>query len=181
MDQHKAFFTPIFDHLSKGLFLYADSRQANHYQYYQYLHNHRDTFARQIVPLGFRLEEGTDYYYLSRPGKPIIWEDRKTRIFRLLDIVDFCYTYNPAWETGTEIAIQKLEEACQRSPVLSRKLQQLSLSLESKDTGNKLQQMFRLLERGGFAECLDESKGLYWISPAYAYLDQMFQALYIQI
>lgn len=181
MDQQQAFFSRIFDHLSKGLFLYAGSHRPQLYQQYVYVKAHEAAFEQALYPLGFQLEKGKDYYYLSRPHKPIIWEDRKTRIFRLLDIVDFFYAYDPAWGPGKQLREADLVAACASNPVLSHKLKQLRLPHTSEASAQKLPQMLKWLEKGGFAECLDEAQGHYWMSPAYRYLDQMFQALYLQI
>ena len=181
MDQQRTYFTRIFDHLSKGLFLYPNSHQSSLFQQHRYLQQHADAFAQTILPLGFQLETGDAYFFLSRPHKPIVWEDRRTRIFRLLDIVDFCYSYNPAWETEQTVSLPDMVAACKQRPELARKLGEVRLAQEISSREAKLQQIFRFLVRGTFAECLDEEEGRYWISPAFAYLDHMFQALYLQI
>jgi hypothetical protein len=113
----------IFARLCRGQLISANSSDPVHAAWYQVLAQHEATLRDYFAPLGFDLEQGPGYYYLSRSEPRSTLEDKVERLSRLIQWVSWLKHHDPSLGPGHRLVLDNLVEQVRQRPELARRLQ----------------------------------------------------------
>ena len=167
----------IFDILSRGAFISANSVKAQTRHFYDAIEEDREAYEQYYKGIGLSLEGGSGYWYFSRTETKVELQDKLQRFCRWIDRLDFLKTFNSAFGPGFSF----------RKPTI---LEQMPADIELKEKAGRLYQerlsleeivdkVIDDLEKAGFAEKENELDGTYKVTTAFHYLEELVDCLTI--
>ncbi len=170
----------IYERLSRGEFLSADSSDTSIRHLYEDIEENFDDYADFFKEIGLQLEAGNGYFYFSRIGEGKQSIEQKLESFsKWLDYLDFLKTYNQSFTAGYQFRKSHL-------------IEQISLDIELKEkaghlykkygVGSYLEIVNKLLQEiqgMGFAECISEQDETYKITSAFHYAEELVNMIQI--
>jgi hypothetical protein len=164
----------IYDRLSKGEFLAADSIDSEVRHLYDDLEENTADYSDFFKEIGLRLEAGNGYFYFSRTDERRQTVEQKLESFaRWLDYLDFLKNYNSSFTAGFQFRKSHL-------------LEQISLDIELKEKANHLFKKYNAdshaaivdklideLQGMGFAECVSPQDETYKVTSAFHYAEEL--------
>ena len=170
----------IYERLSRGEFLSADSTDASTRHLYEDIEENAEDYADYFKEIGLQLESGNGYFYFSRIGESKQAIEQKLESFsKWLDYLDFLKCYNQSFTAGYQFRKSHLTE-------------QISLDIELKEKANHLFRKYgaasnveivnKLLQEMlnmGFAECISELDETYKITSAFRYVEELVEIIKI--
>ncbi len=171
----------IFQLLSRGNFLSANSVDRNIRSYYQFLEEnlaHCQSLYREV---GYSLESGNNYFYLSRLSEPnASIEFKLDKARRWIDLMAFFTTFSQGFTRGFRFSPHDIL----REVSLNRDLKdQLTAFMEKNkkadDFQEALDEMLDQMSKEGFIELENKMSKTYKVLDAYHYLEQMVSAISI--
>ena len=165
----------VFDRLSRGGFIPADSVEESIRRIYVDLDDNRDEYAEYFSKIGFILEEGKHYFHFSRRESKTALTDKLKKMGHWIDILDFLKAWEPSFGPGFTFMTADL-------------IVKIDADIELKDKAkllydNKIRHdeiVTRLVEeltKQGFIELLDNVTQRYSVSSAYWYLEDLVQLI----
>ncbi|MDX1906731.1 MAG: hypothetical protein SF053_06825 [Bacteroidia bacterium] len=168
----------IFEHLSKGLFLSANSHYPDHAALYRQACTHFEALRNHFLPLGLILCQERDFIYLAREESKSSQEEKLTRLLRVAQMVAFCREAMPDFYAGYSFGLAALQRICESRPALRRQLDQLMPKSQQDTLDNKLRALMRALERDSLLESDTTTPDAFTVRSAIGYLDQVINQLY---
>jgi DNA-binding PadR family transcriptional regulator len=168
----------IFEKLSRGHFINSNSVEAQQRERYAVIENHFDELAEYFSHIGFRLEQGDEYFYFSRQEDKVSIERKLQRAFKWIDIVDFFTTFNNSFAPGFRFSPGQITEEIKVNGLLSTKLQELGKD-SSSSSQEQVQKLIEQLEREGFVEKVEEFYDTYKVMASFHYLENLVMAINI--
>lgn len=168
----------IFERLSKGAFLTADSTDLEIKHLYDDVEENYSDYESYFQELGLRLEAGDGYYYFSRVNESKLTIEQKLQSFASwVDILDFLKTYDVTFSVGFQFRSTHI-------------LERINLEVELRDKARKLfrkqntnqdvvDKLISELVGMGFAELLNEQDGTYKVTSAFRYAEEMINLITI--
>lgn len=169
----------IFEHLSRGLFISANSLDAEQSRLFQVVDTHFDALAAYFAVIRYRLERGHDYFFFAREMSRAQLDDKIERVYRYLDWLDFLHAYDPAIGPGYRLSPAQLARKCQTDRSLRRKLEALPLRGSSANLMDAARLLLKALERESFVELVQEAQETYLILNAFDYLEQLIAQIHL--
>ncbi|MEM9986278.1 MAG: hypothetical protein AAF804_14390 [Bacteroidota bacterium] len=178
--QNSTSFPPIlveaFDRLSKGQFISANARDQVSGRIYDLLTQREADLRAYFLPLGLRLEKGPGYYYLSRAEARSSLEDKLEKLIRVLTWLEWLTGVAPNLGPGSLLELAEWQDKVRSNGALRRKLMKLSLG-QSSNPEDRVQALFKGLERESMVEMIDEKSARYRMLSAVDYLFQLAKRL----
>jgi hypothetical protein len=166
----------IFDRLTKGQFLSANSHDPQHSQLYQAAKQALPALQAYFSVIDFRLQAGPGCLFLTKELPPAALEEKLSRFQRLLDGLAFLLAYDPGFGPGTHFQPARIWEACQQRASLRQQLDRLPA--RSGDRGlEKIRALARQLERESFCELTDERSETYHVLMSWTYLETLIDRI----
>lgn len=164
----------IFERLSRGEFLSADSTDISIRHLYEDIEENLEDYTDYFREIGLLLESGNGYYYFSRIGESKQSIEQKLDSFsKWLDYLDFLKCYNQSFTAGYQFRKSHLVE-------------QISLDIEMKEKANHLfkkygagsnveivNKLLQEMQGMGFAECISELDETYKITSAFRFVEEL--------
>lgn len=170
----------IFERLSRGEFLSADSTDISIRHLYEDIEENLEDYTDYFREIGLLLESGNGYYYFSRIGESKQSIEQKLDSFsKWLDYLDFLKCYNQSFTAGYQFRKSHLVE-------------QISLDIEMKEKANHLfkkygagsnveivNKLLQEMQGLGFAECISELDETYKITSAFRFVEELVDIIQI--
>ena len=140
----------IFGIMKNGAFLCGESFDSDRKKYYLFLNEHRTIFSDLFSLLGYRLDGGDGFFYLSEENKPL--GNKKTQgeadRRRFLLIADVLTSFSPDIAAGDFFMKSDLLKHCEAVPELSATL----IAYSDKGLSAGLDKFLKDVEADGFLE-----------------------------
>lgn len=170
----------IYERLSRGEFLSADSTDISIRHLYEDIEENLEDYTDYFREIGLQLEAGNGYFYFSRIGESRQSIEQKLDSFsKWLDYIDFLKCYNQSFAAGYQFRKSNLME-------------QISLDIEMKEKANHLfkkygagsnveivNKLLQEMENMGFAECISELDETYKVTSAFRYVEELVDIIQI--
>jgi len=168
----------IFERMSKGGFLSADSTDQEIKHLYDDIEENFSDYESFFLELGLRLEAGDGYYYFARTQEAKLTVEQKLQSFaQWVDILDFLKTYDITFSTGFQFRSTHI-------------LERINLDVELRDKARKLfrkqntnqevvDKLVSELTSMGFAEIINEEDDTYKVTAAFRYAEEMVNLITI--
>lgn len=167
----------IFERLSRGLFISANSLDREQAQLFRVIEAHFDELEAYFGAIRYRLERGHDYFYFSREISPTQLADKIERVYRYIDWLDFLKSYDPALGPGYHLSPGQIAQRCESVPDLRRQLERLPLRGTATNLIDTARLLLKALERESFAELAHEAQETYCLLDAFDYLEQLIDRI----
>ena len=116
----------IYERLSRGEFLSADSTDTSVRHMYEDIEENLEDYTEYFREIGLQLESGNGYFYFSRTGESKQTIEQKLESFsKWLDYLDFLKCYNQSFAAGYQFRKSHL-------------IEQISLDIELKEKATHL-------------------------------------------
>lgn len=165
----------VFDRLSRGGFIPADSVDESIRRIYIDLDDNRDDYADNFSKIGFILEEGKQYFYFSRRESKTVLTDKLKKMGHWIDVLDFLKAWEPAFGPGFSFLTADLIVKIDSDIELRDKAKMLYDNRTRHD--EIASRLVEELTRQGFVELLDNVTQRYSVTSAYRYLEDLVQLI----
>ncbi len=165
----------VFDRLSRGGFIPADSVDESIRRIYIDLDDNRDDYADYFSQIGFILQEGKQYFYFSRRESKTALTDKLKKMGHWIDVLDFLKAWEPAFGPGFSFLTADLIVKIDSDIELRDKAKTLYDNRTRHD--EIATRLVEELTRQGFVELLDNVTQRYSVTSAYRYLEDLVQLI----
>lgn len=170
----------IYERLSKGEFLSADSADLTTRHLYEDIEEHYDDYFEYFTEIGLRLEAGNGYFYFSRIGEAKQSIEQKLDSFaKWLDYLDFLKCYNQSFSAGYQFRKSQLIEQISCDIELKEKAGRLFKKYGASSYQDIVNKLLQEMESMGFAECISEQDETYKVISAFNYAEEMVNMIQI--
>lgn len=167
----------IFDSLSRGGFICSNSVRQSVKRWYDAIEDDYQQYREYFEGIGFILESGNGYYYFSRQESKVELADKLERFSRWIDRLDFLKTFNTAFGPGFTFSRSNILEQMASDIELKEKASHLykeKLTLEE-----VVEKLVDDLEKMGFIELENEIDGLWKVTSAFHYIEELIDSLIV--
>lgn len=161
----------VFDRLSKGGFISADSVDELARRLYLDIDDCREEYYDYFSRIGFMLEEGDQYYYFSRKESRSLMAEKLKKFGHWVDVLDFLKAWEPAFGPGFTFMTADLIVKIDSDIELRDKASTLYDNRSRHD--EMVERLVEEMTKQGFIEIIDDVAGRYKVSAAYRYLEDM--------
>lgn len=167
----------VFDRLSRGGFISADSIDPGVRRIAVDLDEHSEDYADYFRKIGFILEEGDRYFYFSRKESKTSLADKLRRLGHWVDVLDFLKAWEPSLGPGYEFIAADVVVKMDSEIDLRDKAAML---YDGKTRHDEIaERLIDDLMKQGFIELIDDVTRRYRVVAAYRYLEDMVQLIAI--
>ena len=167
----------IFDILSRGGFICSDSVNRQTKQLYEAIEDDYEQYKEYYKGIGFNLESGNGYYYFSRDESRVELEMKLDRFTKWIDRLDFLKTFSSIFGPGFTFRASNIMEKIAADIELKDKAQNLyPEKLKINETVDKL---IEELSKIGFVELENELEGIWKVTSAFHYLEEMIDCIIV--
>ena len=167
----------VFQRLSRGQFISSNSIDAETRAIYNDIEENQQEYEEYFSKIDFLLSSGEGFYYFSRKEIKVHTENKLQSLFSWIDYLDFLKTYDTSFGAGTQFSLVQMEVKLSTIPGLKEKLAQM---FPDKLTNRqKLEALAGPMESMGFAELVNETEGIYQVTNAFHYIEQIILCINI--
>lgn len=167
----------IFNVLSKGGFISANSVSIQVKHWYDAIEENPADYYEYYKGIGFLLESGDAYYYFTRKESKVDMERKLESLGKWVDYLDFLKAFNTTFGSGFQFRKANI-------------LEQLSCNLELKEKASRLfsdrkkfeeivDKLVDELVKMNFVEMENELDSTYKVTSAFHYIEEMVDILTI--
>ena len=167
----------IFQRLSRGQFISSNSIDAETRALYNDLEECQQEYEDYFSKIDFILSAGDGYFYFSRREPKVVTENKLQSLFTWIDYLDFLKTYDTTFDAGTQFSLAQMEVSLSTNMELKEKL--AALFTDRPSNRDKLEAIANTLTGMGFAEQVNEVEGIYQITSAFHYIEQIILCINI--
>ena len=167
----------IFQRLSNGKFISANSIDPMNRSLYRDIEENQQDYTDYFSQIDFLLCAGDGYFYFSRKEAKINVENKLQGLLQWIDYLDFLKSYDTSFDVGTQFNIAQMEVQLQSNLELKDKLQ--NLFPEKSSNRDKLETLVGKLVDMGFAEQVSEIEGMYQVTSAFHYIENIIDCVNI--
>lgn len=165
----------VFERLSRGGFISADSVNETIRNIFVDIDDCRDEYSDYFSQIGFYLEEGNGYFYFSRKETKTSLAEKLKRFGHWIDILDFLKAWEPSLGPGFRFMPADLMVKVDSDIELRDKAKSL---YENRGRNDEIcERLVEELSRQGFIELYDEDTQRYQVTSAYRYLEDMVELI----
>lgn len=171
----------IFEILSKGRFICSNSSDESIRKLYDVIaegDNFNDLYD-YFYTINFILEEGDEFYYLSRIESKAELERKIETAFRWIDIVDFFKAFDNSFSSGFRFQPSDILVKLNVDAVLKDKLEGLKRWSKRENYKESVEQIIKMLTDGGFSELENEILNEYKVLSSFKYLEELINSINI--
>lgn len=171
----------IFDWLSKGNFVSANAVNSDTRHYYKIIEEHFEDLQSLYQQVGFSLEAGNNYFYLSKINEPRpTIETKLEKARRWIDFMAFFTTFNQGFTRGFRFSPQDILREVELNLDLKEQLEKTMQQNKKTDNYREaLDEILKQMSNEGFIELENSLSQTYKVLDAYHYLEQMVRAIFI--
>ena len=164
----------IYERLSKGEFLAADSTDPVVRHLYDDLEENATDYADFFKEIGLHLEAGNGYFYFSRMSESRQTMEQKLESFaRWLDYLDFLKCYNQSFTAGYQFRKSHLVEQISVDIELKEKTTHLFKKYNADSHLAIANKLLDEMQGMGFAECISPQDETYKVTSAFHYAEEL--------
>lgn len=167
----------IFNRLSKGKFLSNNSNDRTLQDYFNELFDNQEFYDQLFKCIGFELQQGVDYFYLSRkngPNQAANYANKADALCAWLLRLDLLKSYDSSIGPGYRFNQVDFQSCCQALD-LSRKIKKVYSGCSC--INEMADKLMMDLEDIGFAEREITSEKIYRITPAFNYIERLLDSV----
>jgi len=172
----------IFDILSKGQFICSNSSNERTRKLFDIIaeEDNFDLLHDYFTAINFILEEGNEYYYLSRLESKADLERKIETAFRWIDIVDFFKSFDTAFTSGFRFQPSDILVKLNVDAVLKDKLDGLKRWSKKDSYKESIEHIItKILCAEGFTELENEILNEYKVLSSFHYLENLISSINI--
>jgi hypothetical protein len=176
----------IFDVLTKGNFISADSKVPAHKDLFRAIdeNNNYEVLLDYFSHIGFQLIKGNSFYYFSKTETNKRLEDKLKSAYKWIDILDFFASYGESvdkfFSVGEIFSANDIFTQCKVNHALMEKLNGIKITKNIEKPLDKIQKLIDELVKATFAESYNEFHEEYKILAAYNYLEELIKTINIE-
>ena len=167
----------VFQRLSRGQFISSNSIDAVTRAIYNDIEDNQQEYEDYFSQIDFQLSAGDGFYYFSRKEAKVIVENKLQSLFSWIDYLDFLKTYDTSFDAGTQFSLAQIEVRLSSDLELKEKI--LPLFPEKTSTRDKIEALAGTMVNMGFAEQVNEMEGIYQVTSAFHYIEQVIMSINI--
>lgn len=160
----------IFEKLSKGQFISRNTPVGPAQDLYGLLKSHATEYTAYFRVIGFELEHGKDYYYLTKSETKSQTEDKIEKLYRYIDGLEVLFTLNPDLQIGKTFTPQDYQETLQTDLSIKKKLLTMAVKGSFEEPIERLKAFCKLLEKDSFFFLQSEIPEEYLVLDSFQYL-----------
>ena len=173
----------IFEILRRGQFICSNSPDASIQALYKILED-EDTFEglyEYFYQINYILEQGDEYFYLSRPNEKNSDIERKIeKAFGWIDILDFFKTYDSSFSVGFRFTPYEIHNQLKNNADLKTKLEILKkIGSDKKNYLDIIKKIIEKLERDNYITLENEITETYKVLTSFNYLIDLVNTINI--
>lgn len=178
MKEITPFLKEIFDLLSKGNFISANSKVYRHRQLFNQIEEHFEEMFDYFGAIGFTLEAGNNYYYFSKEEANYILERKIETFYKYIDILAFFADFDNSFGEGYQFSMTDIEQKSKVDTNLQQQLFEVTRDIsENSSYYERVSHLVRKMTKEGFFECEDEERRDYRVLSAYNYLQNIVKSI----
>lgn len=167
----------VFQRLSKGQFLSSNSIDAETRAIYNDVEENQQEYEAYFQQIDFQLSAGDGFYYFSRKEAKVVIENKLQSFFQWIDYLDFLKTFDTTFSAGSQFNLAQIEIRLSADLELKEKLSRLFTDKPS--NREKIEALAKALTDMGFAEQISEAEGMYQVTSAFHYIEEIILCLNI--
>jgi len=172
----------IFDILSKGQFICSNSSDERIRKLFDIIaeDDNYDVLVEYFYAINFILEEGNEYYYISRVESKADLERKVETAFRWIDVVDFFKSFDTSFTSGYRFQPSDVLVKLNVDAVLKDKLDGLRRWSKKETYKENLDHIIvKMLCAEGFAELENDILNEYKVLASFNYLEDLINSINI--
>lgn len=167
----------IFQRLSNGRFISSNSIDPINRSLYNDLEENQQEYTDYFSQIDFQLCAGDGYFYFSRKEPKINIENKLQGLLQWIDYLDFLKAYDTSFDVGTQFNISQMEVQLGSNLELKGKLQ--NMFPDKSSNREKLETLVGKLVDMGYAEQVSDIEGLYKVTSAFHYIENIIDCVNI--
>lgn len=169
----------VFDILSTGKFICESSLDRKIKSLYAICEQNEEYLADYFENLGYILEKGNGYFFLSKEGTPSTeYYDKKLKNFLyMIKLVEFMLVYDNTFGVGSKVSDKAMALSLEKNLSLKERLTQIKRSEGKVSDVEACKSIMKEFVKMGYAEVENEFSGLYKIVDSYAYLENFIDSI----
>ena len=167
----------VFQRLSRGQFISSNSIDAETRAIFNDLEENRQDYEDYFGQIDFQLSAGDGYFYFSRREAKVAVENKLQSLFAWIDNLDFLKSFDTTFGAGTQFSLAQIEVRLASDLELKEKLSRMFTDKPS--NRDKLEALAAALTGMGFAELVNEQEGVYHVTSAFHYIEQIVLCIHI--
>ena len=167
----------IFNILSRGGFISANSVSSTVKRYYDALEEDFTEYYDYYKGIGFYLEAGNGYYLFTRQETRVDLERKLEAVGKWIDYLSFLKTYHSAFGPGFLFRRADIEVQIGCNMELKEKASRLFS--DKKKFGEVVEKLVAELEKAGMIELENEHDETYKVLTAFHYMEEMVDCITI--
>lgn len=167
----------IFNILSKGSFISANSLNAQIKRFYDAIEDEFDSYYEYYKGIGLYLEGGNGYYYFTRKESKIDLERKLEAAVKWIDYLSFLKTYNTIFGPGFTFRAVDIEIQIGCDMELKEKASKLFV--DKKRHKDVIEKLIKELKDIGFIEEENEFDGTWKVLTAFHYIEELIDCITI--
>ena len=168
----------IYDKLSQGAFLCANSTKEDMQSWYTDVLEHQEEYYNYYKPLGLLLTEGDGYFYFTRKEKKQELAKKIERFQYWIYILDFLKHFDSSLGPGSYVSKTRIFAKMDSDLTLTEKATKIANS-SSGNHDKMVENILTEMAKMGFVELVSEMDGRYKVTSAYQYLEDMVNLITI--
>lgn len=168
----------VFQRLSRGKFISANSIDAETRAIYDDLEQCREEYEAYFEQIDFQLLGGNGYFYFSRRDSKVDTMNKLQAMFQWIDILDFLKAFDTTFAAGTQFNLAQIEVQLSNDFELKDKLK--ALFPDKSSHREKLEYLVKQMLDHDFAEAVNEVEGIYQVTTAFHYIEEIVMTLTIE-
>lgn len=172
----------IFDILSKGQFVCSNAIDSQRRHLYKYIEENFDELEPKFREIGYQLEDGSNYYYFSRPNESNQnVESKIEKALRWLDILAFFTTFRKDLCRGARFQPYDILKQVEINLSLKEQLADLQKRTNpGKNYQEMLYDLIKEVQKEGFIDLENEMDQIWKILDSWDYMEKLVMAVNIQ-
>ena len=175
MNESLRYTEEIFNVLSKGGFISANSVSSVIKRYYDVLEEEFQAYYNYYKGIGFYLEAGDGYFLFTRREAKVDLERKLESVMRWIDYLSFLKTYNPVFGAGFTFRPADIEVAISCNMELKDKAEKLFR--EKKVYAEIVDKLVNELEKADVIELENEHDKTYKVLTAFRYMEELVDCI----
>lgn len=177
MNTNLRYSEEIFNILSKGGFISANSISSAIKRYYDLIDDDFQSYYDYYKGIGFYLEGGDGYYLFTRRESKVDLERKLEAVMRWIDYLSFLKTYNPIFGAGYTFRTADITVAISCNMELKEKAEKLFR--DKKVYTEIVEKLVGELEKANLIELENEHDQTYKVLSAFNYMEDIVDSITI--
>jgi hypothetical protein len=163
----------IFETLSKGQFICADSTSDNTRRLYNIIEDCYDPLYEHFETINLKLQAGENYFHFTRKESKVDLERKIEIAFRWIDYLDFLKIFENSFGPGFRFTPYEIMVKLNVDAILKSKVEGLKKHTKDESIQNSIQKVIDTLAKDNFIELENEFSMTYKVLASFKYLEDL--------